>query len=160
MLSPSSNPSKSQSKVEIRMKEAKSLNGIIAYLTKKHGGNVQEKGIVTITSKSVAEDDLQHALKNVADLTSGCAFWSTNEPAQWICWDFREMRVRLTHYAIKTLFLKSWVVEGSLDGSGWKEIDSQADNQDFKGPWRTTSFAVSNLVEFRFIRLTQTGKTH
>jgi hypothetical protein len=48
----------------------KSLEGIISYLTKKHGGNVHEKGIVTITSKSVYDPELQRALKNVADLTS------------------------------------------------------------------------------------------
>jgi hypothetical protein len=33
--------------------EAKSLDGIISYLTKEHDENVEEKGIVTITSKSV-----------------------------------------------------------------------------------------------------------
>jgi hypothetical protein len=30
--------------------EARSLDGIISYLTRKHGGNVHDKGIVTITS--------------------------------------------------------------------------------------------------------------
>jgi hypothetical protein len=35
---------------------AKLLNGIISYLTKKYRGNVHEKGIVTITSKSVDGD--------------------------------------------------------------------------------------------------------
>jgi hypothetical protein len=39
------------------MKVAESLEGIISYLTKKHGGNVHEKGIVTIASKSVYDDD-------------------------------------------------------------------------------------------------------
>jgi hypothetical protein len=42
--------------VEFPLKEAKSLEGIISYLTRKHGGNVHDKGIVTITSKSVASD--------------------------------------------------------------------------------------------------------
>jgi hypothetical protein len=37
--------------------EAKSLDGVIAYLTKKDGRNVQENGIVTITSKWVSSDD-------------------------------------------------------------------------------------------------------
>jgi hypothetical protein len=159
--SPSPTPSaaKSPNKIEIPMKAANSLDGIISHLTQKHGGNVQEKGIVTITSKSVINDDPKYALKKVADLTSDSDFWSNSEPGQWICWDFGEMRVRPTHYTIKAGSLKSWVVEGSLDGGSWTEIDRQTDNQDF-WDWRRASFAVSNPAEFRFIRLTQTGKDH
>jgi hypothetical protein len=151
---------KSQNKVEIPMKEAKSLEGIISSLTKKHGGNVQEKGIVTITSKSVADDNPKYAPKNVADLTSDSSFASKDEPGQWVCWDFREMRVRPTHYTIRTYWLKSWVVEGSLDGSSWTEIGRQTNNQDFTDVLgNSASFAVST-AEFRFIRLTQTDKNH
>jgi hypothetical protein len=158
--SPSSEPAKSQSKVEIPMKAANSLDGIISYLTKKHGGNVQEKGIVTITSKSV-DDDPVYALKNVADLTSGPLFRSKDEPGQWVCWDFREMRVRPTHYTLWALDLRWWDVEGSLDGSSWTEIDRQAYNQDFTNAFgNTASFGLSKPAEFRFIRLTQTDKNH
>jgi hypothetical protein len=138
----------------------KPLKGIISYLTKKHGGSVHEKGIVTITSKSVYSDDPQFALKNVADLTSCEWFGSKNEPGQWVCWDFREMRVRPTYYTIWSAYLKSWVVEGSLDGKSWKEIDRQRNNQDFKHHWDVASFAVSKPAECRFIRLTQTDKRH
>jgi hypothetical protein len=171
---------KSQGKIGIRMREAepvdpswdeekrkaverangaKSLNGIISHLTKKHGGNVQEKGIVTITSKSGLEDP-KNALKNVADLTSQSLIGSENAPGQWVCWDFHEMRIHPTHYTIWTAFLKSWVVEGSLDGSSWTGIDRQTDKQDFKTGVNTGSFAISKWVEFRFIRLTQTDKRH
>jgi hypothetical protein len=45
-----------QSKVDILLNEWKSLDGVISYPTKKHGGNVQEKGLVTITSNSVSDD--------------------------------------------------------------------------------------------------------
>jgi hypothetical protein len=156
----SSKPEKPQSNVEIPMKEAKSLNGIISYLTKKYGGNVQEKGIVTITSKSIPKYP-SCALKNVADLTSYSEFCSKKEPGQWVCWDFHEMRVRPTHYTIKAEWLKSWVVEGSLDGTSWTEIDRQTDNSDFRDWYQNTaSFAVSNPAEFRFIRLTQADKNN
>jgi hypothetical protein len=137
--SPPPTPERSLSKAEFPMKAPQSLEGIISYLTKKHGGNVHEKGIVTITSKSVVNDNGRYPLKNVADLTSDSGFNSVsdscfiskNEPGQWICWDFREMRVRPTHYTIKAIYLKSWVVEGSLDGESWAEIDQQTNNQDF-----------------------------
>jgi hypothetical protein len=152
-------PSKSLKGSEFPLKEAKSVNGIISYLTRKHGGNVHDKEIVTITSKSVASD--QYAVRNTADITSHSYFLSKDAPAQWVCWDFHEMRVRPAHYTITNFRLKSWVVESSLDFMNWIEIDRETNNEDFKaGNWVTASFAVSKPAECRFIRLTQTGKTH
>jgi hypothetical protein len=154
-------PAKSLKEVDFPLKEAKSLKGIISYLTRKHGGNVHDKGIVTITSKSVRNDQSWCAARNVADLTSDSSFLSKNEPGQWICWDFHEMRVRPTHYTIKSWFLKSLVVDRSLDGEAWTEIDRQTNNEDFNSDWWVTaSFAVAKSAECRFIRLTQTGKSH
>jgi hypothetical protein len=75
------------------MKEANSLDGIISYLTKKHGANVHEEGIVTIISKSVSHDP-SYALKKVADLTSDPCFSSKNTRSQWVYWDCREVRLR------------------------------------------------------------------
>jgi hypothetical protein len=64
------------------------------------------------------------------------------------------MRIRPTHYIIEACWLKSWVVEGSLDGKSWTEIDRQTDNEDFR-LGGTGSFAISTPAECRFIRLTQ-----
>jgi hypothetical protein len=76
--SASPKPNQAPGSVELPLKEAKSLDGVISYLTKKHGGNVQEKGIVTITSQSVY--DPHYALTNVADLTSGVNPLRTKKP--------------------------------------------------------------------------------
>jgi predicted nucleic acid-binding Zn-ribbon protein len=51
--------------VECPLTKAGSLNGIISYLTRKHGGNVHTNGIVTITSKSVNPDS---PVQNLVDL--------------------------------------------------------------------------------------------
>jgi hypothetical protein len=126
----------------------------------KHEGNVHDKEIVTITYKSVYNDNAKFALLNIADLASTSYFYSKNEPAQWVCWDFHEMHVCPTHYTINSWELKSWVVESSLDGLNWTEIDRRTKNKDFKGGLKTASFAVSKSAECRFIRLTQTGKRH
>jgi hypothetical protein len=140
------------------LKEAESVDGIISYLTRKHGGNVHDKGIVTITPKSALGS---YPVRNVADLTSDSDFGSKNEPGQWVCWDFHELRVRPTQYTINSFWLKSWVVESSLDGEAWTEIDRKWDNKDFNAMvYVTVSFAVSNSAECRFIRLTQTGQNH
>jgi hypothetical protein len=143
------------------MTKESSVDGILSDLTKKHGGNVHEKEIVTIASKSFS-DNPSYAPRNVADLTSGSIFLSKNEPDQWVCWDFRERRVRPTHYTIWTGCdgRKSGVVEGSLDGESWAEIDRQTNNEDFKDGWKTVSFAVSKPAECRFIRLTQTDERY
>jgi hypothetical protein len=139
--------------VEFPLMEAESTDGVISYLTRKHEGNVHDRGIVTITSKS-------GYVCNVADLTSNSYFCSWNEPGQWICWDFHEMRVRPTHYTISCDYLQSWVVESSLEGEAWTEIDRKWSNNDFREGFATASFAVSNSAECRLIRLTQTCPNH
>jgi uncharacterized coiled-coil protein SlyX len=154
---PPDSHSKSPKAAEFPLKQGRLLDGIISHLTWKHGGNVHDKGIVRISSMSVWSG--AWAVRNAADLTSGSSFSSRNQPGQWICWDFREMRVRPTHYTIISQFLKSWVVESSLDGEAWTEIDRKTNNEDFTN-WRTASFAASNSAECRFIRLAQTGKNY
>jgi hypothetical protein len=140
------------------MKVAKSLTGIISSLSTTHAGNVHEKGVVALTSKSVLNATV--ALKNVADLTQDSEFKSKNEPGQWVCWDFRDARVHATGYTASAYALRTWIIEGSLDGNTWTVVDRHADNQDFRSGWKTASFAVSKPAEFRYVRLTQTAKDH
>jgi hypothetical protein len=78
------------------MNEGESLDRIASEVTKKHSRNVHEKGILAITSKS-GDDDRKMDLKNDMELDSDSSFLSVEEPCQWICWDFGEMRVRPTH---------------------------------------------------------------
>jgi hypothetical protein len=140
------------------LKEDKSLDGIIRYLTQKHGGNVHDKGIVTITTKSVNGDYSMWAPRNVADLDSDEEFFSANEPGQWICWDFHEMRVRPTHYTIRsrnTDRLSHYVLETSLDGVNWTTIHEQFSFYFFMDANGLLTLPVSNSTECRFFRLTQ-----
>jgi hypothetical protein len=136
-----------------------SLDGIISHTTKKHSGNVHERGIITLNAKSACDDPNQ-APKNVADLISDSQFVSKNEPGQWICWDFRWNLVRATDYTMVSAYLTSWVLEGSLDGANWTEIDRKSNNQEFIGGWNTASFTAASAMEWRFIRLTQMHKGH
>jgi hypothetical protein len=137
--------------VEMQMKVAKSLDGIISFLTQTNGGNVHVNGLVTITSKSVS-DDPRFALTNTADLDSDAFFESKDEPGQWVCWDFLETRLHPTRYTISSIDLKSWVIEASLDGETWIEIHRQTADQ---AGSNVASFACSHEAGCRFIRLTQ-----
>jgi hypothetical protein len=131
------------------------VDGIISHLTLKHGGSLHDKGIVTLTSKSILSDKPIGAVWNCVDFSSGY-FLSKPQPGQWVCWDFHKRRIHPTHYTIASQELKSWVLECSADGVNWVEIDRKTNTDFFEAG--IASFAVSRSAECRFIRLTQTGK--
>jgi hypothetical protein len=148
--------------VDCPFREPKSLTGIISYLTQKHNGNVHDKGIVTITSKSLYSDEPKFAQKNLADLSSNSKFWSKNGSGQWVCWNFHDIRVRPTHYTIKSadwLCPKSWVVQGSMDGEDWRDLDVQNGVNTLSEDYSLASFQVSNSFECRLIKIVQTGES-
>ena len=143
------------------------LDGIIAHLTRKCGGNVHEKGVVTVTASSVGSGRPE----NVVDLTSDSYFFTKDSPDSWIRYDFEGRRVTPTSYSIRSMnwgprfqHPKSWVVEVSNDGSdgSWAVIDSRNNNSDLNDKYVTRNFALSAPLSgaFRFVRLRQTGKNH
>jgi hypothetical protein len=136
------------------------LSGIIAHLTEKHGGSVVETGTVLITAKSVMSDDAIWAVKNLADFNTHSHYMSEGEPGQWVCWDFQEMRVTPSHYSISNGAIRSWKLEGSIDGREWTELDKRANINDLNDYLSTAAFAVTNAVECRFVRLSQTGRNN
>jgi hypothetical protein len=65
----SSHSRTSLKEVEFPLRKNKRRDGIIQYLTRKHGGNVHDKGIVIITSKSLDTDNSNSTdTRNVVDL--------------------------------------------------------------------------------------------
>jgi hypothetical protein len=139
--------------------EGNPLNGIISQIAREHVGNIHDLGIVTLTSKSQV-DNPTYAIRNLVSLSDDWYFGSANEPGQWVCWDFHEMRVIPTSYTISGGFLKSWVIEGSIDGINWTLIDQRADNMTLFGLGSTASFTVRASPECRFVRLTQTAESN
>jgi hypothetical protein len=96
--------------------------------------------------------------ENCADFDSRSVFRSEQGQGEWICWDFHDKRVIPTHYGIISgPSLKSWILEGSLDGGKWTLMDRKVLQEDFCPP-TPVWFAVLNPVECRFIRLTQTAQ--
>jgi hypothetical protein len=128
------------------------LNGMIAYLVRKHGGNLHSKGIVTVTA---ANSRAPYNPENLMGSAPGPGFHSFATPDQWICWDFHEMRVRLTNYSIRVRAVMSpaeWTMEASRDGENWTEIDY---NSDREVGFRVITSAVSNTEEWRFLKFMQ-----
>jgi hypothetical protein len=58
----------------------------------------------------------------------------------------------------KNWFLRSWILEGSIDGSSWILLDEQKYSSTMNSTHPIGTFAVGHSVEYRFIRICQTGK--
>jgi hypothetical protein len=136
------------------------LCGIISYLTSQHGGNISDRGIVNVSGSTTF--DSRYPAKNAVDLLSTSYFHSQNEPNQWLCYDFKNRKIRPTHYSIHAYsnhYLRSWIFEGSIDGSIWIELDRHTDDQTTNSNHPIGTCSISNPCECQFVRLRQTGVT-
>jgi hypothetical protein len=144
------------------------LDGIIAYLTKTkaHGSNVHDAGVVTITARDPLENQPQWAPKKVADFDSPEAYKSKDKREQWLIWDFGEMRVRPIRYTIRSadclIYLKSWMIEGSIEGGmgKWVKLDERRNYNNLKSRGIIQSFDVQTPAVCRFLRLTLPDRNH
>jgi hypothetical protein len=153
------------------------LSGIIAHLTRRCGGNVHDRGVVQITSSGTYEEARWCAAMNAADLAVDSAFWSGHRwPGEnishsrntWICYDFRDWKIIPTHYSIRSYCggsvnshnLKSWIVETSMDGFEWIEVDHKENNSDLNARNITRTFGIAKCNICRLIRLVNIGRNH
>jgi hypothetical protein len=152
----------------IQFQADRPLDGVIAYLAAKCGGNVHVRDVVEITANRRYNTNMSYAEQNVADFGTPSLFHSANEPNQWICYNFKDMSVIPTYYSIGSNYegrvnghnLKSWVVEGSHDEVVWVPLDIQENNNDLNDRDVVRSFPVTRSVKCKMIRLRQTGKNH
>jgi hypothetical protein len=139
------------------------VDGLIAFLGRVCRGNPHDRGIISATG-TPCDGQACYQARNVTELETDSIFCSRNEANQWLSYDFKDMRVAVTHYFLRSngegvggSHLRSWVVEGSDDGSGWRELDRR-ENVDFlNGANRSYGFAIPSVVESRFIRLRSIG---
>jgi hypothetical protein len=148
--------------IQIPFNHSSPLQGIIAQLTARYGGNLHERGIVNVTGSSLENGPF--AAHHVANLTDTSEFHSLDQPNQWVCYDFRTMRLRPTYYAFrcwgaadrtKKIEIKNWVIEVSNDHKNWTEIDRH--ENDVKVPGTTRAHEVHSREFYRFIRIRQHG---
>jgi hypothetical protein len=162
-------------------------DGIIAHLTREFGGNVHDHHVVEVTSRSFEKETdganphlwaypnkPDWAVKNAADLETISCFLSPYHKKEedirrtrnnWICYDFNKRRIVPTHYTIRThgpggARPKSWLVETSVDGESWREVDHKENSEQLNGANFRGTFAVAGGGECRFIRLVNVGKNH
>jgi hypothetical protein len=148
----------------VEFKSSSPLGGIISYLTEKHSGNVHDKGVVNVTASSTYSSS---AAKYAVDLGSDNYWESDSQNNSWLCYDFKDCRVKPTHYTIQSPdrrlrsdhYLKNWIVEVSEDGSGWTTIDSRENNSDLNGPNLVHTYEISNCDYCRMIRIRHQGQS-
>jgi hypothetical protein len=140
-------------------------DGIISYLTNRFEGHVIDRNIVSITASSFVNRQM-YPLRHVADFENQSGFCTENKANSWICYDFKNIQIKVTHYSIRTLrngdtqHLRSWTLEGSTDGLNWVKIDDRQNDTSLDGTGVISTFSISEgfQEEFRMIRLRQTGK--
>jgi hypothetical protein len=139
------------------------LDGIISYLTRKYQGNVHDLDIVRISASSIEGGTLQ----SLVNLNIPCDFYTYDMENSWICYDFKTMRISITHYSIRNRsgydsgFPRNWILEGSIDGSQWVLLDQQTNNSELVGRSKTVTFSVSHQQDIRLVwmvRIRQTGR--
>jgi hypothetical protein len=136
------------------------FSGILSYLTSNCGGNVHECGIVEITCSSTGRNQCwQVANHGWSD------YWaSKTEANSWIRFDFKNRRLLLEHYTLKSpssgCYCTDWVVEGLDEGSEWTKIDERhTDDVIGRDVIHTFSCrATATFGGFRLIRWRMTDK--
>jgi hypothetical protein len=136
--------------------ESAPLNGILAFLTARHASNLHESGIVTVTASSSTD------FKQFTDpLGSGYVEFSSDATGSWFCHDFKERRVTLAKYTIRScctnLGPKSWTIDGSNDGQAWETIHTVNGCGELASGGIIRSFEVSTSKACRFIRFRQSA---
>jgi hypothetical protein len=137
------------------------FEGLLSYLAKQYGN---DQPIVSITASSVFRSNGFWDPQNILDGSSETIYGSADEENTWIRLDLGDKEVEVTHYTLRSggqgiggSHLKSWVLESSLDGEEWEEIDRRVDEVGLNYPGQEETFQVGRVAKGRFLRLRQTG---
>lgn len=142
------------------------FNGIISHLGHGNPKNVISDGTIEITASPNQSDDLGLS-KHVVEYDSDSYYYSTNVKDSWIMFDFKQRKVKLSHYSIKTnrfgdaghWHLQNWCIEGSNDKSSWKELDARNNEKSLDHKLASNTFEIRNSENnnfYKFIKLRQT----
>ena len=143
--------------------KGKEFNGIFRHLTEKTGGNIHNNGTIEVTSNSYCSS---WEPWNLLDFDKENGYCANGTWDVWICFDFKEAKVKITNYSIKSIngnngnshHLKSWIIEVSDDGKKWTTIDEQKESQKLKGVDLTETFDVRPNEFSRYVRFKNTAE--
>jgi hypothetical protein len=104
-------------------------------------------------------------MKAVADVADNSVFQGGNSPDDCICYDFKDLTIRPTHYSLRARYsrdsnysLNDSMIEGSNDGKSRAEFDRRGHNREMDAMNAVKLFQMSRSDEVRMIVLRQLKK--
>ncbi|KAK8875656.1 hypothetical protein M9Y10_005830 [Tritrichomonas musculus] len=137
------------------------FKGLFAELFKQSKLNLHMAGVIRVTSSGSSHLSTKqpHEIIN----PTGRGDWiSNNAPNAFLQIDFRSYLFHPTYYSLsfysmkKDNRIKSWVMQGSVDGSSWFCLDEVRLNRRFDSS--QISCAMFSDIPVRFVRICQIGK--
>ncbi|KAK8840531.1 hypothetical protein M9Y10_030739 [Tritrichomonas musculus] len=132
------------------------FDGICKYLTDTSNGNIISNNTIEVKNPRICCGDV----KTLFDYNNRKCWTHVDSNPAWILFDFKERKVQLNSYAIRTRhvgghsFLRSWRIEISDDGSNCTLVDERKNIEELNGQDKSHVFNISMTNQFRFIRLT------
>ena len=132
---------------------------IIQDFISKFSPNELNQKLKITTSKCVSN------LKPENVLTNDEHFCRIIGEPRWICFEFCGGVVSLHAYKLKSGnasppdHIKSWKLEGSIDGKHWETLDEQNDCSKLNGKLNSATFRIGQYQPVRYIRLLQIGQS-
>ena len=141
------------------------FSGIFDYLTKTFKGNPHSKNIIEIIpSSSSSSSNYVRLLDYNWD-----NYWaSSNRPNSYIRFNFKQYKVKINAYTLKSRsespgggHPKSWVIEGSNDGSSWEVIDTRDNDSCINGSRLVHTFTFPNISKpYQYVQMKLTSQNH
>lgn len=140
------------------------FDGILTWLGNGKPLKAFDEGIINITCSSFIKNSKP---QNVLEFTNdGIIFNSPNIPNSWLCVDFKDYKVNLFNYSIKSngfggsghFHPQNWQIEGSNDDANWELLDSHYNDRSLDNRSVVKTFEVNNRNKYyRYIRIIQKG---
>ena len=149
--------------IDLKFESNKEFEGIIHHFLKETNGKIENELKITSSSNSFAAGKLD----DVINYNNKSHFRMKGGPNSWICFYFKNHRVNVTHYTLKSGTNgeneenpKSWVIEGSNDNSKWDILDEKRNNSILNGKNLVHTFEIEKQKqkEYKYIRMKQTDK--
>lgn len=141
------------------------FKGIIGWIAtcgnKKEWKNPHNTGKVKVHTSSVGKG----SRATLVDI-SPADFWTGDVPSSWISIDFGPQRhICPTHYSLRHGgnyngdFLRTWDLQGSVDGISWKTIMRHTNDEKLDSPYAVSTWKLPGITEsFRFFRVFQSSR--
>ncbi|KAK8835909.1 hypothetical protein M9Y10_040287 [Tritrichomonas musculus] len=142
--------------------------GIISHLRGNRQTNISDEGIVSVTASSTENP---HYAKYAVAFDSD-EFFHSDSKFDWLQIDFKDKKIRPTHYSIKTpsnhddqQFPVNWCIEVSNTGNenDWRTIDTRQNVTSISKRNQSDAFEIgtrlSSNESYRYVRLRSTGNT-